>query len=173
MTLHVERLRAGLAAVEAAAVAGTWDQGTWRGPAALHRPRCGTAMCFAGWVCEVNGGRWLNDPPLGDQTDDQLLAEESELGAVLWSVVPADTWTVNARSRARSLLGLSPAAADLLFGGSNSLAGLRFLVAALIAEFEVGREDLLGTLDDVRYAVMHPDGDDEDLEPETAAGGAS
>jgi hypothetical protein len=172
MTVDVARLRAGLAAVEAAALVGTWDQGTWRAWSP-GGPRCGTVKCFAGWVAEINGGRWLNDPPVGDQTDDQLIAEESEPGAVLWSVVPADTWTVNARSRARSLLGLSSAAADLLFDGGNSLPTLRFFVAAAALVAEDGCEDLLGALNAVRYAVMHPDEDDEDIEPEPAAGGAS
>jgi hypothetical protein len=166
MTVDVARLRAGLAAVEVAAAAGRWDQGTWRALADSAEPRCGTVMCMAGLVAEVNGGRWLMDPPVGDVGDDQLLADPSEPGAVCWAagdLLPEAIWTVNARERARGLLGLSEFGADLLFDGGNSLEELRTVVAMLIAEAEASDEELLAQLE-------HRGQGGGDVGPESAAG---
>ncbi len=124
--INVERLRAGLAAVEAAALVGGWDQRFWRGQA---DGGCGTAMCFAGWVCQINGGRWLEDACATN--GDRLVPEADD--------DPRDMYGpdgIMAGDRAQRLLGLNHEQADVLFAPENDLDDLRDQVAYLIEQAE-------------------------------------
>lgn len=90
-----------------------WDQGVYR---------CGTAMCFAGTACDLDGGVWLED-------DEDCLAprEDDDLGEV-------GLGGIHAGNRARRILGLSNRQAAELFAASNSLNDLRRVVGDLCGE---------------------------------------
>lgn len=139
-SVNVERLLAGLAAVEAAAAVGAWDQSTWRARApelddVPGGDPCGTAMCFAGHVVALAGGRWVHVPPTGDTLADHLLYADAaephsfrlEIGA------GSGLDVISARDRAMLLLGLDEDQADELFCSWNSLEDLRVAVAELVA----------------------------------------
>ncbi|MDF5756558.1 hypothetical protein [Spongiactinospora sp. TRM90649] len=100
--------------------------------------RCGTAMCVAGWISDLTGGRWYvelsKDGVLrgGEQCSPELIwssemelvvAEEGDAESVIEqkrkvAVVPA-------QHRATRLLGITKAQAEDLFGGGNDL---RYLI---------------------------------------------
>lgn len=116
-----------------------WHQGSWRtdisedmaeslnaGRATgRHRPvpiSCGTAMCFAGWACELAGDEWEADVFGGL---DQFFVSDH---------VMVDGQPVRAAERARDLLGLTRFQADRLFEGLNRLEDLEEIVADLTGE---------------------------------------
>lgn len=96
-----------LAAIEANPA--QWNQRKW-----CAETGCGTAMCFAGWACHLEG--WQLDPLTSYAVrhgPDGVLLEAEPIPAV-----------------ALRLLGLEDhvVLADLLFGATNDLGRLRMLV---------------------------------------------
>ena len=89
------------------------DQEIW-----LRKTDCGTAGCFAGLACWLNG--------------DTPIFEGGPGSSVVRS---ADTRRqVQIRNRAIGLLGLSPTQADLLFDAGNSLEDLISEVEQIFGE---------------------------------------
>jgi hypothetical protein len=123
MSVNVERLQAGLAAVEAAAERGEWEQNTWR---------CETGMCFAGWVVTLNGGRWLH--PAGNFGAFKVAPEDIDATDHVLTDDIGQRWVWPA-DRACRLLGLDTWDTDL-FSPDNTLDDLRRIVAELIATAE-------------------------------------
>ena len=119
--VNVDALRAGLAAVEAAAKRHEWDQRVWR---------CESGMCFAGWVAQINGGRWVTQDLDGQWSDWLHAGLEDDPARVVSSADGIQA--VTARYRAMRILGLSQDEATMLFSSENDLPALRRTVAWLI-----------------------------------------
>lgn len=144
MTLNVELLDRTLARVEeeAAKPEGKcqWYQGAWRTDLT---DRCGTAMCFAGWVVTLadEASQWIsNDPESGGYDDLVPLPGEGSTHMVyddLDRYVPAVLVSV----RSARLLGIPSWEADRLYGGSNTLDDLRQVVRELKEEAEFAEGD--------------------------------
>lgn len=92
-----------------------WDQGAYR-----EAFSCGAAMCFAGWACQLESGRWLSY-----ENEEYLKAVKADN--------PDDVacGSVYAGDRAARLLGLAPHEALELFDADNTLADLRRIVREL------------------------------------------
>lgn len=95
-----------------------WDQGYFR-----HHTWCGTVMCFAGWGCQIAGGRWIKP-------------KDAFIGAALRATRQDDSahvinGQIAAHARAKRLFGLTAADAMRLFGGGNTLDDLRRIVREL------------------------------------------
>lgn len=91
-----------------------WNQRKW-----CTTTECGTAMCFAGWACHLEG--WQLDPLTSyavRHAPDGALLEAEPIPAV-----------------ALRLLGLEDhvVLADMLFGATNDLKRLRMLVGVYAA----------------------------------------
>ena len=98
---------------------------------------CNTAFCFAGWVAQNAGGKWVES--------SALLAEPEDPDEVvhLVEVEPIDkdgnplpmieVEAVTAAARAQRLLGLTGMQAVRLFAGGNSITDLRNIVEAIKA----------------------------------------
>lgn len=98
-----------------------WLQSIYRGPVGPkvldvfrkdNNPvlECGTAMCFAGWACDLAGVEWRG---AGSQ-------------------VVAGDYSQSCGLAARDLLGLTQNQALILFAGDNKLSDLEEMVEALI-----------------------------------------
>lgn len=124
-----------------------WSQGDWRNVINYNEvrdekaDRCKTAMCFAGWAVELDGGKWLYSNKelaraiINNQTyrTDALHATAEEIRAKTYyltdhSLTDGQVPVVDAESRARSILGLTTIEADSLFRGENSLEDLKRIV---------------------------------------------
>lgn len=133
-----------------------WDQRMWRGAhnedgdplpgltvAARQENRCNTVMCFAGWACELTGGRWFIEfdletgkPFLAGKPvewhalpgglDDALIAEP---GDPAWAVFSHNGYQlIRAEARANRLLGLEIGIHDV-FSAANDLEDLEGYLA--------------------------------------------
>ena len=91
------------------------EQDTW-----LHKTKCGTAGCYAGWTCLLAGDKPLWGGPDADLT---FMVEAS-----------GEARPVRVDRRAQELLGLDDDAADDLFNPHNSRSELRQLVAEIFGE---------------------------------------
>ena len=96
-----------------------WDQSAWRQPAV---DGCGTALCYAGWACELDGGIWAAKPD--ELYSEYLVARDGEPPEWHHDRVAL----VFVRDRAQAVLGITDAEASALFQGSNGLADLRHQV---------------------------------------------
>jgi hypothetical protein len=108
----------------------TWEQEVWRteeDEAWVKDPEtgvevltvdCGTAFCFAGWTCQMEGGKWVDNSSL-------LAVPEDEIH-------PLRNWIL-ASDRAERLLGLAEYEADALFRSENTLEDIREIVAQIKA----------------------------------------
>lgn len=95
------------------------------------RTHCGTAMCFAGWACQLAGYRaayWT-----GDMT--------SHVAA------PGGREAHDAFDTAQDLLGLTRREAITLFGGGNTLAALQYMVKDLCNGDEIRSHEYYMSLD--------------------------
>jgi len=113
--INVELLKLGMKAVEEAAVQGTWNQKTWR---------CGTSMCFAGWVIEISGREWVPGTQHVVATPEEIAdgdAFYSDGGAM--AMAPSAV--------AQDLLGITSTWANTLFHENNTLNDLRHMVDSL------------------------------------------
>lgn len=119
-TPNVDLLRRTLAHIEANP--DEWDQTHWR---------CETAMCFAGWACDLAGGQWYEDDPTG-MYRDELIAEDGDTGPYMHS--RNGVRTIHVDDRARRVLGIDEPQADRLFDAVNNLHDLRRIVGALCEE---------------------------------------
>lgn len=119
MSVNVDLLDRTLAHIEANPE--EWKQSVYR---------CETGMCFAGWVCDLAGGEWLNAP--FDHWPDALAAEPTDdpLRVVKFG---GRRPGVTASYRAMRLLGITDEQADDLFEAQNALAELREIVAEIKA----------------------------------------
>lgn len=135
--VNVEPLARVLAHIEAHPE--TWHQAEWR---------CGSSMCFAGWTCELSGGRWVNGP--NSWHSDLLFAEfaESVEGHAEFTAHEGHV-VVTAHERAQRLLGLGEDQADALFSAYNTIDDLRAIVAQLTAEAAAVDDEILA----LAYAV--------------------
>lgn len=91
----------------------TWKQGSWR---------CETGMCFAGWVCELTGGEWVDTPD--NEWGGHLVAEPEDDATYVDTVGKV----VHASTRANRLLGLSTSETNELFNASNDITGIRNII---------------------------------------------
>lgn len=105
-----------------------WNQCFWRGVS--YVAECGTAMCFAGWACELAGGVWAG-PASDFMWGDMLIAEPddpTELAVRFDESVcidpPADA-IIDPGGRATRLLGLTGEQGNDLFDANNSLDDIR------------------------------------------------
>lgn len=73
---------------------------------------CGTAMCFAGWACDISGVTWR------DHTTSAILDEHGQIKS--------------ANDEARDLLGLTDRQAVALFDTGNTIADLERIVDDII-----------------------------------------
>ena len=111
----------------------TWDQRHWR---------CNSGMCFAGWVCELSGSRWLvpADQVTLNMDDDSWVPgiyAYMEPSYVIdhrrdWKTLRDGRAGVHVQTRAQRLLGLTEVEADRLFDQDQDLAGLRIQVEWLL-----------------------------------------
>lgn len=142
-----------------------WGQGNWRSifdeglqPLADAAPTCGTAMCFAGWLAELDPSvQWLATPRgvyearlaevqtrtvlrqargTEDEADAKrafYLARDRVSGLLTRPdvVVVEGGAQIGVGEWATERLGLVESQADALFGGSNSLEDLRRIVDRL------------------------------------------
>ena len=104
MSVNKEALRATLEAVKANP--DHWDQTVW-----VRKTACGTAYCFAGWTCVLDG---FTEPV--DRTT--------------W-LVRSDGLSVDVQIYAKRRLGLTWQQADGLFDQFNTLADLERIVSEL------------------------------------------
>lgn len=109
-------LRRTLAHIEAHP--GTWQQDTYR---------CETGMCFAGWACELAGGRWAF--PADGARPQYLLAVQGDDPREVRFI--SGHRVIRAADRARRILGLSHGQSLRLFDEDNNLTSLRAMVADL------------------------------------------
>lgn len=131
-TPNAPELRRVLAHVEANQ--DRWHQGAWRiALADLDGPedqpeRCGTAFCFAGWKCELDGVTWKQAIPTWSGGD--AFGDERDM------IVMPTGGVISAERYARKAFGLTREQADLLFDPENELDDLRRIVAELCTEAE-------------------------------------
>jgi hypothetical protein len=110
-----------------------WDQETWRGVT-----ECGTAMCFAGWTCELSGGNWVYSAGSGSLAT-LLTIEPGDDPAYILDSDESGSWvapTIAARWRAARLLGIDHGIASVLFSSTNTLTHLRWMVDTIAARAE-------------------------------------
>lgn len=122
--VNVKLLDATMAEVRKAARRKTgqvWDQNHWRAPLGDSTGECGTAMCFAGWAAQLDGGRWLS----WREEWAWLRARKGETPEV---VTPDGQPLVHVRERAERRLGLTEQEASELFSVRNTLSDLSRLV---------------------------------------------
>ena len=84
---------------------------------------CGTAFCFAGWACQMEGGKWADTTsliPIDEDDPFDILGDD----------------TVFASTRAQRLLGLTSEQAEDLFRSENTLDDIREMVAEIKAGIE-------------------------------------
>lgn len=95
------------------AVDSEWYQATWAAEGEEIGRSCGTAFCFAGYAAHIAGLNYVH-----------------RSGA---AVVTADGRRCSTGRAASELLGITGMEADLLFEGSNTLATIEALAAAIMA----------------------------------------
>lgn len=126
-----------------------WTQAEWRLPEFVRvedgePDRCGSAMCFAGWAAQLDGGHWLLEKEADRRvfpwaSNDLLLAAADDPADRVIRVLQhlpygqTEVFATSARDRAMRLLGLTQLEADRLFDGVNSAMRLTFLVERLLA----------------------------------------
>lgn len=103
-----------------------WRQSEWRVDLRLvDKDRCGTAYCFAGWKCQLDGVVWRHD---ADYPDSDLI------------VLPNGR-IIDAEGYASEALGVEHTRGEdgviPLFAEGNTLDDLKRIVAELVAEAEV------------------------------------
>mgnify|MGYP001587222180 CR=1 FL=1 len=118
MSVNVDLLDRTLAHIEANPE--EWEQTAYR---------CDTGMCFAGWACQLAGGRWLTPPC--DHWGDVLVAEPADDQERVRSFDGVHGTVV--LKRATRLLGLDFDIARDLFDVGNTLDDLRRIVADIKA----------------------------------------
>lgn len=124
MTINAPELLRVLAHVEANQE--VWRQRDWRIDLKLiDKDRCGTAYCFAGWKCQLDGVTWKFDA-------DSVCAE---------LIVLPDGSTTDAEMYAAKAFGIEHTRDEdgviPLFAEGNTLDDLKRIVAELVAEAEV------------------------------------
>lgn len=130
MTVNAPALRETLAHIEALPDLTGWVQGAYR---------CESGMCFAGWRCDLSGGRWAF--PISDERDIRFPDEFQNWASSCLIAEPGDTYVAafdgvrvtTAHHRAARLLGLTEDQAWELFDGLNDLDDLREIVGRLIS----------------------------------------
>lgn len=95
-----------------------WDQDVYR---------CGTGMCFAGWACQLAGGRWAF--PADSERPQYLHAVQGDEPEAVHFI--GGHRVIRAHVRARRILGLSHTQAYCLFDEDNDLRALRRMVTDL------------------------------------------
>jgi hypothetical protein len=85
-----------------------WYQGTWR-----QVGHCGTAMCLAGWIADMNGGTWVGKTSYLELFE----GEEPEY--------PGDPAYITPARRVVSITGIDWAEADYLFGPDTTLQNMK------------------------------------------------
>jgi hypothetical protein len=128
---NIEKLRAVLAKIEADPT--LWDQAFW-----IKRTDCGTAGCFAGWACMLDGAK-----PIGLRHWDEGVEQAAEVITSAGVVQDVD-------SAAAEILDLTEPEADILFYGDNTLDDLRAYVDAIAVGNlqEVHEDRTYGSCDD-------------------------
>lgn len=81
---------------------------------------CGTAMCFAGWACDIAGVEWRDD------FGGTILVGGGE--------------TSSAATMAQELLGITGSQASYLFSAGNTIEDLEWIVEQLIEGTFVSQE---------------------------------
>lgn len=109
-----------------------FDQGTWR---SVSRS-CGTAMCTAGWVAELDDRvDWM----VTDQTGD-----EYELGVIvpkLGYYLPYEASQMHIEHYARGSLGLSEDQCILLFSGNNTYENVKRIIESICEDPRYGTKE--------------------------------
>ncbi|WP_433235279.1 hypothetical protein ACQPYK_25070 [Streptosporangium sp. CA-135522] len=142
---HVMDILKGLPPVAPGACGTGWDQDQWR-RIRQSDDRCGTAMCLAGWMCHVTGGRWLVtydtsgkrflngkpcDKPLEAYEEYLLVEHFDEKGGqhVIKMDGHDDVRVISAADRALTLLGVDSVDTDSgwLFSGGNDYEDLEWI----------------------------------------------
>jgi hypothetical protein len=95
-----------------------WDQDVFR---------CGTAMCFAGTACHLDGGIWL-------EGDEESLAPREDDNPADVGLANFGVDGIHASIRAQRILGLNSGQAMRLFAAGNTLNDLRRIVGELCGE---------------------------------------
>jgi len=117
-----------------------WRQNDWR-----TVRDCGTAYCFAGWACQIDGGEWILDSSWID--GGEWVLDSSWIDGGLDSSwleprpddppgcidAPCGIDGIRAGARARRILGLTADEADELFCAHNTLYGIDRALAGIYA----------------------------------------
>jgi hypothetical protein len=92
-----------------------WYQGVWR-----QVTHCGTAMCLAGWIADMNGGIWIED------SSYLVPTEEERAKAPQMDTIPgtAPIFTAPA-DRVVNITGIDWAEADYLFSPDRTLQNMK------------------------------------------------
>lgn len=88
---------------------------------------CGTSMCTAGWVVELDRGRWAY--PASSTHSQLLIARQDEIDEKMdicpWVRGPNNEKLITASDRARRLLGITEAEAHELFINRQTKRGVK------------------------------------------------
>lgn len=96
----------------------TWEQKLFR---------CETGMCFAGWACELDGGKWAF--PVEGNHETFLVARDDDDDDVIFELDGQEV--VDVEIRARRILGLTDRQGGDLFFADNNILDLRRIVGQL------------------------------------------
>lgn len=91
--------------------------------------RCETGMCFAGWACELDGGKWAFPLGAGCNNETFLVACDDDDAGDTFELDGQEV--VDVEIRARRILGVTEDQGDELFQADNDILDLRRMVGQL------------------------------------------